>query len=176
MRTGTRLPTMREWPWAWRAKDKYGQKFQAERSMKAGAFIDSVSTSLNVWATNSLRERKNSNRPYFSWLVQSGLSSQKKNQMHLFVSSINSFIPIWISNGGLQFFNVCRVLNGLLGGLVVWRICLQCRRHRRCGFNPWVWKIPGEGNGNPLQYSCLGNPMEREAWRATVHGAAKSQT
>ena len=31
----------------------------------------------------------------------------------------------------------------------------------------------GEGNGNPLQYSCLGNPMDRRAWLATVHGAAK---
>ena len=31
----------------------------------------------------------------------------------------------------------------------------------------------GEGNGNPLQYSCLGNPMDREAWRSTVHGVAK---
>ena len=37
-------------------------------------------------------------------------------------------------------------------------------------------KIPGEGNGNPLQYSCLENPMDRGAWRATVHRAAKSQT
>ena len=33
-----------------------------------------------------------------------------------------------------------------------------------------------EGNGNPLQYSCLENPMDREAWRATVHGVAKSWT
>ena len=32
---------------------------------------------------------------------------------------------------------------------------------------------PGGGNGNPFQYSCLGNPMDREAWWATVHGAAK---
>ena len=37
----------------------------------------------------------------------------------------------------------------------------QCRRHRRCGFNPWVGKIP-----NPLKYSCLENPMVRGA----VHG------
>ena len=36
--------------------------------------------------------------------------------------------------------------------------------------------FPGEGNGNPLQYSSLENPMDREAWWATVHGAAKSQT
>ena len=32
----------------------------------------------------------------------------------------------------------------------------------------------GEGNGNPLQYSCLENPMDRGAWRATVHGVPKS--
>ena len=34
----------------------------------------------------------------------------------------------------------------------------------------------GEGNGNPLQYSCLGNPTERGAWQATVHGVPTSQT
>ena len=38
---------------------------------------------------------------------------------------------------------------------------------------PGLGGSPGEGNGNPLQYSCLGNPMDRRAWRATVHGAAK---
>ena len=35
---------------------------------------------------------------------------------------------------------------------------------------------PGEGNGNPLQYSCLENSMDREAWQTTVHKVAKSQT
>ena len=35
---------------------------------------------------------------------------------------------------------------------------------------------PREGNGNPLQYSCLGNPMDRRAWQATVHGVTKSWT
>jgi len=34
-------------------------------------------------------------------------------------------------------------------------------------------RSPGEGNGNPLQYSCLGNPMDRGVWMATVHGVAK---
>ena len=38
---------------------------------------------------------------------------------------------------------------------------------------PGSGRFPGEGNGNPLQYSCLGNPMDREAWRASVHGVAK---
>ena len=35
---------------------------------------------------------------------------------------------------------------------------------------------PGEGNGNPLQYSCLGNPMDGGDWQATVHGVAKNPT
>ena len=34
-------------------------------------------------------------------------------------------------------------------------------------------RSPGEGNGNPFQYSCLGNPMDREAWQATVQGVAE---
>ena len=44
------------------------------------------------------------------------------------------------------------------------------------GSIPWLGRSPGEGNGNPLQYSCLENPMDRGAWRATGHGVAKSQT
>ena len=37
-------------------------------------------------------------------------------------------------------------------------------------------RAPGEGNGNPLQYPCLENPMDRGAWQAAVHGVAKSWT
>ena len=37
-------------------------------------------------------------------------------------------------------------------------------------------RFPGEGNGNPLQYSCLENAMDREAWRATVHGVTELDT
>ena len=44
------------------------------------------------------------------------------------------------------------------------------------GLIPGLGKSPGVGNGNPLQYSCLRNPMDRGAWQATVHGVAKSQT
>jgi len=47
--------------------------------------------------------------------------------------------------------------------MVQWVKNPQFRRHRSCGFNPWVRKTPGEGNGNPLQYSCLKNPMDRGA-------------
>jgi len=39
---------------------------------------------------------------------------------------------------------------------------------------PGSGRSPGEGNGNPLQYSCLENPMDRGAWQAVGHGVAKS--
>ena len=44
------------------------------------------------------------------------------------------------------------------------------------GSIPGSGRSPGEGNGNPLQYSCLENPMDRGAWWATAHGVAKSRT
>jgi len=44
------------------------------------------------------------------------------------------------------------------------------------GSIPELGRSPEKGNGNPLQYSCLGNPMDRRAWRATVHGVAKLDT
>ena len=46
---------------------------------------------------------------------------------------------------------------------------------RDMGSIPWLGRSPGMGNGTPLQYSCLENFMTREAWWATVHGAAKTQ-
>ena len=47
---------------------------------------------------------------------------------------------------------------------------------RDMGSIPKSGRFPGEGNGNPLQYSCLENPVDRGAWRATVYRVAKSQT
>ena len=41
---------------------------------------------------------------------------------------------------------------------------------------PGQERSSGEGNGNPIQYSCLENPMDREAWQPTVHGITKSLT
>ena len=47
---------------------------------------------------------------------------------------------------------------------------------RDVGLIPGLGRSPGGGHGNPLQYFCLENPMDRAAWWATVHGAAKSGT
>ena len=47
---------------------------------------------------------------------------------------------------------------------------------RDTGLIPGSGRSTGGGHGNPLQYSCLENPMDREVWRAMVHGVTKSQT
>ena len=57
------------------------------------------------------------------------------------------------------------LIRGFPGGSEVHVSALQCRRP---GFDLWVGKIPGEGNGNPIQYSCLKTSMDREARQATV--------
>ena len=44
------------------------------------------------------------------------------------------------------------------------------------GSIPGLGRSPGEGNGYSLQYSCLGNPMDRQVWQTTVHGVTKSRT
>ena len=75
----------------------------------------------------------------------------------------------------MGIFNVC-VVNFYLG-------FPQWLSSKESAFNagdtgsiPGLGRSPGEGNGNPLQYSCLENSMDRGAWRATVHGVTKSQT
>ena len=65
-------------------------------------------------------------------------------------------------------------------GLPQWLISkestCQCKWRKRCRFIPGSVRSSGSGNGNPLQYSHLGNPMDRGAWQAAVHGVGKSQT
>ena len=46
----------------------------------------------------------------------------------------------------------------------------------RCKFDPWIRKIPGGGHGNPFQYSCLENSLDRGAWQATVHEVSELET
>ena len=57
--------------------------------------------------------------------------------------------------------------------LVVKNLPAIAEELRDTGSIPGVGRSPGGGKGNPLQYSCLENPMDRGAWRATVHGSHK---
>ena len=63
---------------------------------------------------------------------------------------------------------------GFPGGSVVKKLLANAGDPGDAGLIPGSGRCPGEGNGHPLQYSCLGNPMEREAWQATVRGVAKN--
>ena len=65
----------------------------------------------------------------------------------------------------------CPVPGSFPGGSVVKESTRQCRRPR---FDPWVGKIHWRRNGNALQYSCLGHPVDGRAWQATVHGITRS--
>ena len=67
-------------------------------------------------------------------------------------------------------------IKNFLGGLVVKNSPDNAGAARDMVSIPGSGRSPGEGNGNPLQYSCLENLMDRGAWWATVHGAAKSWT
>ena len=65
---------------------------------------------------------------------------------------------------------------GFPGGSVVKNPAANAGDTRDMGLIPGLGRSPGEGNGNPLQYSCLENPMDRGAWWAVVLGVANSQT
>ena len=62
------------------------------------------------------------------------------------------------------------------GGAAVKNALANAGNARDVGSVPGLERFPGRQNGNPLQCACLGNPMDRGAWWATVHGIAKSQT
>ena len=76
----------------------------------------------------------------------------------------------------LWFCRSIKVYLGSPGGTSSKEPICQFRRYKRCGFDPGSERSPGGGHGNPLQCSCLKNPMNRGAWWATVYGVAKSQT
>ena len=67
-------------------------------------------------------------------------------------------------------------LTGLRASLVAQTVKNPPATQETWGSIPGWGRSSGEGNGNPLQYSCLENPMDRGAWWATVHGVSKSWT
>ena len=65
---------------------------------------------------------------------------------------------------------------GFPGGSVVKNPPASAEDGRDAGSIPGSGRSPGEGNGNSVQYSCLGNPMDRRVWQTVVHGVTKNQT
>ena len=74
---------------------------------------------------------------------------------------------------GSSYHRTCR---GFLGGAVMKNLPASAEDVGDDGSIPESGRSPGGRNGNPLQYSCLNNPMDRETWRATVHGVAELDT
>ena len=70
----------------------------------------------------------------------------------------------------------CKVIMGFLSSSVVKNLPANAEDARVKGSIPGLGRSPGGGNGNSLQCSCLGNAMDRGAWRAIVHRVTKSQT
>ena len=77
------------------------------------------------------------------------------------------------SRNNLHFGQHCKTSQV---ALVVKNLPSDARESRDTDSIPELGRSPGVKHGNPLQYSCLENPMDRRAWWATVHGVAKSQT
>ena len=77
---------------------------------------------------------------------------------------------------GCAYFVCCYILGSSQVALVVKNAPANAGNLGDIGSVPSLRRSYGEGNGNPLQYSCLKNPMNRGAWRAMVHRVAKNQT
>ena len=100
-----------------------------------------------------------------SWVaLQHVGSSQTKDQM-LISCMGRQILYHWATREAQNCafrFDISNAFKGFPGGSVVKESACW---YRRRDFDPWVGRSPGEGNGNPLQYSCLGNPVDRGAWR-----------
>ena len=100
---------------------------------------------------------------------------KKKPNTFLMLLQMSQKFPI--HHGAKQETRKCRLTLQLKVIREV-RNIYKCNKESACnagdlGSIPGSGRSPGEGNGNPLQYSCLENPMDRGAWRATVHGVAR---
>ena len=90
------------------------------------------------------------------------------------VAQVEKVSAFWMENQTSQNISLSQILiraKGFPGGLDG----KESACNADLGSIPWSGRSPGEGNGYPLPSSCLGNPMDRGAWPATVHGIA-SQT
>ena len=111
---------------------------------------------------------------YLTESVSSGISAAGYSFFHL-VNIVH--IPV-MTNSRLnthlkRFGHVYLYMWGFPGGS---EVKVSASNAGDLGSIPGLGRSPGEGNGNPLQYSCPENPMDGGAWWATVHGVAKSQT
>ena len=114
-----------------------------------------------------------------------GLSYAYQSQQHRFnvfisfslPSSFGGYLkwPRWMHTGFSQL-RVSKLWWGFLGGSVAKNLPASVGSAGDVDWIPRWRRSPKGGHGNPLLYSCWDHPMDREAWRATVHGVTKNQT
>ena len=100
--------------------------------------------------------------------------SVKEIHMDLIIKKFHRLLYLSLTNREFRFlyFNICLVVR-----LPRWFSGKESTcQAGNMSLIPGSGRSPREGNGNSLQYFCQGNPMDRGAWRARVHGVAKSQT
>ena len=128
--------------------------------------------------------------PRHDFMVITEESIKAETWKHLFQVMLSSHFPggpvvktqLLLQGMQVQYVVRNKILHAAWHGQKI--ICFLCGSDSKesdsnagdLGSIPGSGRSPGEGNGNPLQYSCLENLMEGRAWWATVHGVAKSQT
>ena len=100
--------------------------------------------------------------------VESSLNPRDKSHMIIVNSQLN-MLKNWFVSILLRLLHLCLFPGGS-------EVKASTCNIGDVGSIPGSGRSPGEGNGNPLQYSCLENPMGGGAWQATVHGVTKSRT
>ena len=96
-----------------------------------------------------------------------------KNQIREGEKSVGDGVDSDFKQWDKETAHHCLTASGASGSRSKESAC-QCRRHKRCRFDPGLGRSPREGNGNLLQYSCLENSIDRGAWQATVMGLQRA--
>ena len=103
---------------------------------------------------------------------------KKTTTIHFMLTLVQGIIvyALYLTSASVKYDMSTVLFLGFPGGSVVNNLPDDAGDETDSGLIPWLGRSPGGGNGNVLQYSRLGNPMDRGAWQATVHGGIKSQT
>ena len=138
---------------------------------------------LYLWATKEALNKKQIT--VIIWLEVDGRVWRREEYHSVYIFVLHGILTVqktklqiifnWENFLKLLKSQACQLLS-FPGGSVVKNPLANEGDTRDTGFLPGSGRSPGEGNSNPLQYSCLEDLMDREAWRATVHGVANSQT
>ena len=103
------------------------------------------------------------------------IKDKKRNKFYftLFIYPISTILHFSRKHPEMYNYWIVQQLQGFPSGSTVKNPPVNAED---TGSTPGLGRSPGEGNGNPIQYSCQDNTMDRGAWQATVHGVTKSKT